>query len=120
MHGCSYFRPVTNSIRMSNVCYHTYMQDVTDKLHKDLEHELERIEQLRNSMSSKALSFRNSAFARFPFVFILLSSFGLVATFYGFEKFIDHIPLFADHPSLILLTGIATLILTGSLYKKLS
>lgn len=96
------------------------MQEIKDTLQQDIERELERIEELRDNMSSKALSLRDSAFARFPFLFIFLSSFGLVATFYGFEKLIDSIPLFAKHPLLILGTGIATLVLTGSLYKKLS
>lgn len=96
------------------------MQEIKDKLQQDIERELERIEQLRDTMSNKALTLRDSAFARFPFLFIFLSSFGLVATFFGFEKLIESIPLFAEHPSTILITGILTLLLTGSLYKKLS
>lgn len=62
---------------------------------------------------------RNTAVKKFPILFLLLSSFGLVATFYGFEKVIDTIPLFHENPSILLLCGLATLIVTGSLYKKL-
>ena len=62
---------------------------------------------------------RNSAFSRFPLVFTLLGAFGLIATFYGFERIIDKIDFFADHPFLLLGTGLLVLILTGSLYKKL-
>lgn len=96
------------------------MQEIKDTLQQDIERELERVAQLREDMSSTALRLRDTAFARFPFLFIFLSSFGLVATFYGFEKLIDSVPLFTKHPLLILGTGIATLVLTGSLYKKLS
>ncbi|MCA9360860.1 hypothetical protein KC730_03150, partial [Candidatus Kaiserbacteria bacterium] len=59
-------------------------------------------------------------FARFPMIFVLLSSFGLVATFYGFEKVIDQIPYFNENPHMILMTGVVVLVLTGALYKKLN
>lgn len=62
---------------------------------------------------------RDNAFNRFPLLFTLLGAFGLVATFYGFERVIDKINFFAGHPFLLLGTGLLLLILTGSLYKKL-
>ena len=61
---------------------------------------------------------RQAVFARFPLLFTLLAAFGLVATFYGFERIIDTTFL-ADSPWLLLGTGILTLVLTGTLYKKL-
>ncbi|HEX9594970.1 MAG TPA: hypothetical protein VF996_02490 [Candidatus Saccharimonadales bacterium] len=61
---------------------------------------------------------RKAVFERFPLIFTLLGSFGLVATFYGFERLIDSTTL-ADSPWLLLGTGIILLIVTGSLYKKL-
>ena len=63
---------------------------------------------------------RDSAFARFPLLFVMLSTFGLVATLYGTEKIIDATPLFADNPWAVLLAGVGTLIFTGALYKKLN
>jgi hypothetical protein len=62
---------------------------------------------------------KESVFERFPLVFTLLGAFGLVATFYGFEGVIDQIPLYADNPFALLITGIVILALTGTLYKKL-
>ncbi len=62
---------------------------------------------------------RRAVFERFPLVFTLLGSFGLVATFYGFERLIDKIDLFANNPWILLGTGVATLAVTGTLYKKL-
>lgn len=56
---------------------------------------------------------------RFPLPFTLLATFGLVATFYGFEHLIDKVQFFADNPIVLLLTGLAALGLTGTLYKKL-
>jgi hypothetical protein len=89
-------------------------------INKKFKDELKRIETTSSSLSEKIKSTRDSAFTKFPLVFVLLSSFGLVATFYGFEKVIDEIPLFTESPYLILITGIITLLMTGALYKKLS
>ena len=73
----------------------------TNKLVKNLEHR------------------RKSVFERFPMLFTLLGSFGLVATFYGFEGIINRIPALANHPIVLLLTGVGILIGTGTLYKRL-
>lgn len=54
-----------------------------------------------------------------PLMFALLGTFGLVATFYGFEHLIDKIPYFANNPYVLLGVGIAILIFTGTLYRKL-
>jgi hypothetical protein len=62
---------------------------------------------------------RQAVFERFPLLFTLLGSFGLVATFYGFEGLIDRFDLLANNPLLILITGLLVLAGTGSLYKKL-
>jgi len=85
-----------------------------------VEAEIKKIESVGSSISGKMRSVRDSAFTRFPLVFVLLSSFGLVATFYGFEKVIDGIPFFTSNPYMILITGILVLLFTGALYKKLS
>jgi len=92
------------------------IQDQKEKV----EQEIKKLESMGSSFSGKLRSARDSAFNRFPLIFVLLSSFGLVATFYGFEKVIDQIPFFIENPQSILLTGIAVLLLTGALYKKLS
>jgi len=62
---------------------------------------------------------RQSAFERFPLLFTLLATFGVVATLYGFEHLIDRIHWLANNPVVSLLVGLAILIFTGSLYKKL-
>ena len=57
---------------------------------------------------------------KYPLLFALGGAFGLVSTFYGFEKLIDKIDLFVDNPWILLGTGIIALIVTGSFYNKLS
>jgi hypothetical protein len=62
---------------------------------------------------------RQSAAQRFPLFFTLMGSFGLVATFYGFEAIINRIDVLANNPVILLGVGIFTLAITGTLYKKL-
>ena len=62
---------------------------------------------------------KSTVFAKFPLLFTLLGAFGLVATFYGFERIIDQVDWLNENPWLILLIGLTTLLLTGTLYKRL-
>lgn len=62
---------------------------------------------------------RNTVLKKFPLPFALLGSFGLVATFYGFEHLIDQSEFLVENPLVLLFIGIICLFLTGSLYKKL-
>jgi hypothetical protein len=62
---------------------------------------------------------RKGVFERFPLLFTLLGTFGVVATFYGFEGIIDRVHLLSNNPLILLGVGISTLILSGTLYKKL-
>lgn len=57
---------------------------------------------------------------RYPVISALVATFGLVSVFYGFEKMIDRVDLFVNHPWILLLTGITTLAVTGTVYKKLN
>jgi hypothetical protein len=62
---------------------------------------------------------REAAFQRFPLLFTMLGTFGVVATFYGFEGIIDRIDVLADNPWLILASGVCVLAATGTLYNRL-
>ena len=68
----------------------------------------------------KVFKTRDTYAQKYPLVFTLCAAFGLVATFYGFEKIIDSIPLLTDNPWLVLGLGIGLLIVTGKFYNKLS
>ena len=62
---------------------------------------------------------RRSLFTRFPAIPIVLTTFGVVAVLFGFERMIMEIAWLNERPWLILLLGLAILTLTGTLYKKL-
>lgn len=57
---------------------------------------------------------------KYPLLFAVGTSFGLVSTFYGFEKIIDRVELFTENPWILLATGLLLLTLTGAFYNKLS
>lgn len=67
----------------------------------------------------KARQKRESVAERYPLVFALLGTVGLVSTFYGFEKIIDQMPLFVNNPWILLVIGLATLSITGLALRKL-
>lgn len=85
-----------------------------------VENELKKLEKMGGSFTNQAKNLRDSAFSRFPLIFVFLSTFGIVATFYGFEKVIDQIQYFQENPSMVLVAGVFTLAVTGALYKKLN
>ena len=87
---------------------------------KKTEIELKKLEAMGGGLGKRLLGVRDSAFTKYPLLFVMLSTFGVVATFYGFEKVIDNVNYFADKPYMVLATGIITLIFTGTLFKKLS
>lgn len=62
---------------------------------------------------------RKHVIKRFPVLFLLLVTFGLTATITGIEQILLKFDLLQSHPSVVLVIGLATLVLTGTLYKKL-
>jgi hypothetical protein len=81
--------------------------------------EIRKLESMGGSLTGQAKHLRDNAFSRFPVIFVFLSTFGLVATLYGFEKVIDQIPYFEENPAMVLISGLLALTITGTLYKKL-
>lgn len=84
---------------------------------------LQTVEQVTQQAASEVDSYiapvRQSVFKRFPVIFTLLVTFGVAATFYGFEMILARYQLLQQYPWLILSLGIGTLVATGTLYKKL-
>ena len=62
---------------------------------------------------------RKNIFKRFPVFFSLFVTFGVASVFFGFERLLEDVSFLNDRPILILLIGIAVLVITGTLYKKL-
>ncbi len=67
----------------------------------------------------KATKQRESIAEHYPLTFALIGTFGLVSTFYAFEKIIDGIAIFADNPWILLVIGLGTLSITGLALRKL-
>lgn len=67
----------------------------------------------------KAKQRRESIAERYPLTFALVGTFGLISTFYGFEKLIDNVDLFVNNPWILLVVGVGTLSVTGLALRKL-
>jgi hypothetical protein len=63
---------------------------------------------------------RDKTAVRYPLFFGMAVTFGLVATFYGFEGLINKVTWLQENPWATLLVGVTVLIITGTAYKKLN
>ena len=57
---------------------------------------------------------------RFPTIFLLLTTAGVVMVLFGFERLFSVIPFFNNNPILMIILGLGILIFTGQLFKKLN
>ncbi len=73
----------------------------------------------RSKALKKLTRQRNRVFARFPLLFILLGTFGVISTYYGLQHILEKIPVIANNPVIALATGLVILLFTGTLYKRL-
>jgi hypothetical protein len=86
---------------------------------KNLDLNAQKLKDAPAPVFNKLAQTREGVFAKFPLLFTLLGTFGLVATFYGFEGLIDKIDFLSNNPGILLGVGLSALIVTGTLYKKL-
>jgi hypothetical protein len=77
------------------------------------------VEELTRETDKLVEPYRRSVFRRFPTLFMILVTFGVAATFFGFERIIAETSWLGERPWYILGVGLLTLVLTGRLYKKL-
>jgi hypothetical protein len=77
------------------------------------------VEELTRETDKLVRPYRRSVFRRFPTLFMILVTFGVAATFFGFERIIAETNWLGERPWYILGVGLLTLLLTGRLYKKL-
>jgi hypothetical protein len=76
--------------------------------------------QAEEKFIEKMIEKRDRAEVRFPLITALAVTFGFVSVLYGFEKMIDRVDLFVNHPWILLIIGLVILAITGSIYKKLN
>ena len=60
-----------------------------------------------------------SVFEKYPLMFSLLGTFGIVCVLYGLESILDEIPLMHEQPLIPLFGGVLVLVITGTLYRSL-
>jgi hypothetical protein len=80
---------------------------------------LKKIEELTAKLNQLFKEKGESVFSRYPFTFALLVVFGVSMISEGIKDLLGEIPFFQNQPLLMLAAGIAVLIFTGTLYKKL-
>jgi hypothetical protein len=80
---------------------------------------IKKIEDLARNIHDTAGKHTQPVLSRYPLLFAFLLTFSAAAILHGFEIWADEIPLFKEHPSILMLLGIAALGLTGTLYKSL-
>ena len=81
--------------------------------------EINRLEKSVQDSFNRAVEKPRRTLARFPTLFLLLVTAGVVMVLFGFERWFDQISLFHNRPYLMILIGLGVLIFTGRLYKKL-
>ncbi|HUP26729.1 MAG TPA: hypothetical protein VM124_03745 [Candidatus Limnocylindrales bacterium] len=80
---------------------------------------IKAIRQKEKAVAQNLSRKKEGVYQRFPLLFTLLGTFGVVAVFYGFEGIINRIDLFVNNPIILLIFGLGLLVITGTLYKKL-
>ncbi len=79
----------------------------------------ETVDHVESRVDSFVLPVRKTVFERFPVVFTLLVTFGVVTTFKGIDLLVAELPSYMQQPLVLLTLGILILAFTGTLYKKL-
>lgn len=80
---------------------------------------LHRLEQTTRELNDYMHTRHQSAFGKYPLLFSLLGTFGVVITLHGFDGVIVKIPFLHDNPGISFIAGILLLVFTGSLYKRI-
>ena len=77
------------------------------------------VSQVERGMESVIEPMQKTVFTRFPILFTLLVTFGVVITLLALERIVVEFTYIYERPFLMLGIGLGLLTLTGTLYKKL-
>lgn len=77
------------------------------------------VAELQDSVDRELQPIRKSILKRFPTLFLLAVTFGVALVFYSIEVIFSQSEFISTHPWLSLGIGLAILIATGTLYRKL-
>jgi len=81
--------------------------------------ELEKLNKQEEKILSLLREERRRAKDKFPLVYALVATFGVVCTISGFNKAIENIKFLNDYPVTLIVVGVVILIITGEAYKRL-
>lgn len=80
---------------------------------------LETLDRQQEKIISLLHEEQRRAKERFPLVYAMLATFGLVCTIAGFNHIIAKIEFLNNNPITLIIFGVALLMVTGAAYKKL-
>ena len=96
---------------------------ITEDLEKAMTTAADRLEEaaslVQKNLDDAAKPLRKHVFKRFPVVFLLAVTFGVIATSLGIELMLLKYGIFTNHPVILVVLGVTILSVTGKLYKKL-
>ena len=78
------------------------------------------VEEVQVGIDREIRPIRKSILKRFPTLFLLAVTFGVSLVFYSIETLLSRNTFVVEHPWLALGIGLAILIATGTLYRKLN
>lgn len=77
------------------------------------------LEKLTEELNRRMNSRSQAVLRRYPLTFTLVALFGIVAVSEGVKGILEKINFFQNNPSYLFIAGLLTLIILGSVYKKL-
>ena len=94
-------------------------KEIVTSVHTILNSVEEGIKTTEKTIEATATPVRSSLIKKFPVLFLLVVTAGVVLILTGFERIVAQIPALYDRPWIMLGVGVGVLIATGTLYKKL-
>jgi len=88
------------------------------RMHKEKD-PIQQMEEMVKEVHDSAKKYTQPVLRRYPLVFAFLIVFSISAISDGFRLFADDISLFREHPTILIVIGVLSLLLTGKLYKSL-
>lgn len=80
---------------------------------------IQKVEEVVKEVHETVSRYTEPVFKRYPLLFAFLVVFSIAAILDGFRLFTDGIPLFREHPTILIIIGILALLFTGKLYESL-
>lgn len=96
------------------------MKKITDSVVEVIDSIDKTVNRVEKELETVLQPVQKTAFARFPILFMLATTFGVSCTIFSFERILMEISYVYERPFIMLIIGVGVLTLTGTLYKKLS